>query len=334
MGATVLILGSSGTDDPAVPRVRDAIAARGARAVWIDSARMPLGVELSYGPDPADGLVRTEEDAVALSDVSAVWVRHTHVGAAVWDLLDPDYAPVIKAQTVSAVWDVLAALDHCLHVDRIAALQALPGPVAMLNRARAAGLAVPRTLVSNDVGRVSAFLDMCRDGAIRKMLDSSAMKVPRPDGSLDYLPTQRVTDADRANLARVALCPMVFQEDVPKAVELRVTVVGDRLFTGAVDPNGSEVGRTDWRQDPALVGVFEAWDLDPAVAASIRRLMDDLGLEFGTVDIIVRPDGQHVFLEVNTISFFDFLEDATGLDISGAVADLLVGVAPPRLGRA
>lgn len=80
------------------------------------------------------------------------------------------------------------------------------------------------------------------------------------------------------------------------------------------------------------MGAFRPWDLEPGVAAAIRRLMDDLGLEFGTVDIIVRPDGEHVFLEVNTISFFDFLEDATGLDISGGVADLLVGAAPPRMG--
>lgn len=258
MTPTVLVIGSSQTDDPAVPRVRDAIAARGARVVWVDSTRMPLGVDLSYGPDPADGFLRTEADAVALADVTAVWMRHTHVAAGVWELLDPDYAPVIKTQTVSALWDVLGALDHCLHVDRIGALQALPGPVAMLNRARRAGFAVPRTLVSNDVDRVAAFLDSCPGGAIRKMLDSSAMKVPRPDGTLDYLPTQRVTEADRAHLDRVALCPMVFQEDVQKRVELRVTVVGAdsspvRSTRPAARPDAPTGGRTptSWvRSDP------------------------------------------------------------------------------------
>jgi glutathione synthase/RimK-type ligase-like ATP-grasp enzyme len=330
MARTVLVVGTTALQDDGVPLVRSALAARGARVVWVDSTRMPLEVDLSWGDDAAAGFLRTPSDAVALDEVDAVWLRHTHIAAGVWDLLDPAYAEAIKTQTVTGLWDVLGTLDGCLHVDRIQALQGVPGSVGMLRLAARRGLAVPRTLASNDVDRVAAFLDTCERGAICKMLDSSANKVPMPGGP-GYVPTRRVTAEDRARLDQVALCPMVFQEDVPKAVELRITVVGDRLFTGAVDPNGSTKGETDWRQDPALVSAFQPWELDPAVAGQVRGLMTDLGLEFGTVDLIVRPDGAHVFLEVNTISFFDFLEEATGLPISEAIADLLVGHAPPRL---
>lgn len=331
MARTVLVVGTTALQDDGVPRVRSALAARGARVVWVDSTRMPLEVDLSWGDTPAAGRLRTATDAVALGDVDAVWLRHTHIAAGIWELLDPDYAEAIKGQTLTGLWDVLGTMDHCLHVDRIQALQAVPGSVGMLRMAARRGLAVPRTLASNDVDRVAAFLDTCEAGAICKMLDSSASKVPMPGGP-GYVPTRRVTAEDRARLDQVALCPMVFQEDVPKAVELRITVVGERLFTGAVDPNGSARGATDWRQDPELVAAFAPWELDPIVAGQVRQLMDDLGLEFGTVDLIVKPDGQHVFLEVNTISFFDFLEEATGLPISEAIADLLVGHAPPRLG--
>lgn len=330
MGRTVLVVGTTQLDDAGVPRVRAALAARGARVVWVDTTRMPLEVALSWGPEAVAGHLRTPTDALHLAEVDAVWLRHTHVAAGVWEHLDPDYADAIKTQTVTGLWDALVTLDGCLHVDRIQALQSVPGSVGMLRLAARHGLAVPRTLASNDVARVAAFLDACEAGAICKMLDSSANKVPMPGGP-DYVPTRRVTAQDRARLAQVALCPMIFQEDVPKAVELRVTVVGDRLFTGAVDPTGSALGQTDWRQDPALVSSFTPWELDATVARQVRAVMDDLGLEFGTVDLIVRPDGEHVFLEVNTISFFDFLEEATGLPISEAIADLLVGAVPPRL---
>jgi hypothetical protein len=326
----VLLVGSSFQQDHSVPAVRQALTRLGAQVLFLDSAQLPVGVDLSWGEDPAASRLRTPDFDVAMGDLDAVWLRHTHVAAGVWELMDPAYAPAIKAQTVSGLWDLLGCLDHLRQVDRIAALQALPGQVGMLRLARACGLAVPRTLVSNDVDRVAAFLDGLGGPAIRKMIDSSASKVPGPDGPI-YLPTQRVSAQDRANLARVAMCPMVFQEEVEKVRELRITVVGDQLFTGAVDPRGSAKGAVDWRQDPTLVGAFTAWDLDPDVAAAVRRLMTRLGLEFGTVDIIVKPDGEHVFLEVNTISFFDFLEEATGLPISGAVAELLAGLRPGRL---
>ncbi len=320
----VLVVWSSHIRDAAIARVTAALQQRGCRVVALDSAKMPLGCDLSLSPD--GGVLQTEGLRVDLATVDAVWLRHTHVAAGIWHLLDPHYAVPIRDQTTTHLWDVLGCVPHARVVDPLHRLRSVPGPVGMLRLARAAGLAIPRTLVSNDPTEVAQFLDSVGGACIKKMLDSSASKVPRPDGE-DYLPTLRVTPADRAQLDRVALCPMVFQEEVEKDVELRVTVVGDRLFTGAVRPGNT----VDWRQHPELVGAFQPWSLDPSVAESIGRLMDMLGLETGTVDIIVRPNGEHVFLEVNTISFFDFLEDATHLPISEAVADLLAGASPGRL---
>ncbi|HNH48858.1 MAG TPA: MvdD family ATP-grasp ribosomal peptide maturase, partial [Myxococcota bacterium] len=99
----------------------------------------------------------------------------------------------------------------------------------------------------------------------------------------------------------------------------------------AVDPRGSVAGEVDWRQDQSLVGAFVPWALDPKVEASLLKLMDRMGLNFGTCDIIVTPEGRHVFLEINTVSFFDFIEECTGMPISRAVADLLTGKEPSRL---
>jgi hypothetical protein len=329
MPRTVLVVWSSHLQDPSVPAVCEALERRGCCVVGLDSAGLPLGANLSLGlaEDPAHtyGWLETGSQRVALDDIDAVWLRHTDVAMGVQPLIDAAHFSAVRAQATAHLWDLLACLPHALHIDRLAHLRAVPGPTAMLRLARLAGLTVPRTLVSNDPGRVAAFLDACEGRAIQKMLDSSATRVPRPGGP-DYLPTLRVTEEHRANLDRVAVCPMVFQEEVEKEVELRVMVVGDRLFTGAVPSKGT----VDWRQHPDLIGRFVPWDLDPAVALAILRLMDALQLQTGSVDLIVRPDGQHVFLEVNTISFFDFLEAATGLPIADATAALLAGETLPR----
>jgi hypothetical protein len=60
------------------------------------------------------------------------------------------------------------------------------------------------------------------------------------------------------------------------------------------------------------------------------ELMDRLELNYGALDLIVTPGGEHVFLEVNPVGEFWWLERWAGLPISEAIADLLLGRAERR----
>ena len=53
-------------------------------------------------------------------------------------------------------------------------------------------------------------------------------------------------------------------------------------------------------------------------------LMEELGLRFGAVDLIRRPDGGHVFLEINPTGEWGMLEKDLGLPISEALAEELL----------
>jgi glutathione synthase/RimK-type ligase-like ATP-grasp enzyme len=60
------------------------------------------------------------------------------------------------------------------------------------------------------------------------------------------------------------------------------------------------------------------------VAKRLRSLMGRLGLAYGAIDMIRRPDGEHVFLEVNPTGEWGMLERDLGLGISDAIAAALV----------
>jgi glutathione synthase/RimK-type ligase-like ATP-grasp enzyme len=127
---------------------------------------------------------------------------------------------------------------------------------------------------------------------------------------------------------------MTFQEKVPKALELRATVVGGRVFTASIDSQAHAEARTDWRrQGLELERAWQPYQLPPEVEVALLRLMDRFGLNYGASDFIVQPDGAHVFLEVNPGGEFFWLDRAPGLGISGALADLLLGLAPRRTPR-
>ncbi|MFE1411185.1 hypothetical protein ACFW6F_10300 [Streptomyces sp. NPDC058746] len=117
---------------------------------------------------------------------------------------------------------------------------------------------------------------------------------------------------------------MILQERIDKKLEIRVTVVGDRVLAAAIDSQAAEVTRDDWRRD-----VFQAphlvHDLPEHVAERCRRLLRRYGLLFGALDFILTPDGEYMFLELNPNGEWDWVEALTGLPVASALGDVLTG---------
>lgn len=322
----ILVLTSS--PDPCVDLVQRAIEERGGRMFRLDTGRFPTDAQLRFD---SDGTGRIDAGGVSLplAEITAVWIRHIEAGDGLPVDLDPMMRKACRVQSKSA----LRSMTECLPVfqlDPLEVLQRAPHKPRQIQLARSLGLDVPCTLLTNDPDAVRAFAASCPAGLVTKMIDSSVWVETAAGNEAIY--TRTVEPAELASLDGLDLCPMLFQERVPKARELRITVVGSRMFVAAVDSSASVEGADDWRRDRMLVGSFRSDDdLPERVRERIFALLDRLGLNFATVDMIHTPDGRYVFIEVNTVSFFEFVERSTGLPISAAIADLLLGRSAPRV---
>jgi glutathione synthase/RimK-type ligase-like ATP-grasp enzyme len=296
----------------------------------LDTDLFPTDLQLSIGWDKTDRLrLSSLSDQLDLSRVRSVWVRHTDPGADLPLDLDPSHREAARAESDSTVFSLIECLD-VYQLDPPESLRRAPYKPRQLQLARAAGLEIPRTLITNNPQAVRDFADTCRNGMIAKMVDGSSVGVGTTTGS-EPIYTTHLSPQDLEELDSIHLCPMIFQEAVPKAIELRITVVGASVFVAAVDSNASVKGSDDWRKDKSLVQGFYPFDDCPKdVLDRILELLNKVALDFATVDMIVTPDGRYVFLELNSVSYFDFVERATGFPISGAIADLLLGLAPSR----
>ena len=138
--------------------------------------------------------------------------------------------------------------------------------------------------------------------------------------------TRTVTEEDFAEIDGLRHCPMVFQEKIPKHVELRVTVVGDELFVASIDCRKAGVPVDDWRRAASGVAArFERDQVPPPVRDAVLQLMKTFGLVYGAIDIIRTPDGRHVFLEINPAGEWGWIHTEVGLPIADALADVLTG---------
>ena len=319
---TILVCTASTVKDPGVDMVIRAIEARGANAFRLETDLFPTDLRLTIGWDKKDRLLISDsERELDLSQVSAVWIRHTDTGDKLPDDLDPGHREAARLESDSTIWGLLECLN-VFQLDPPESLRRAPYKPRQLQLARQMGLEIPRTLITNSPQEVRDFAKTCRHGLIAKMIDGSSVSVETDQGSSPVY-TRHLSAEDLTDLDSLSLCPMIFQELVPKALELRITVVGARLFVAAVDSTVSTIGANDWRKDKDLVQKFRPFDHCPeAILECILAMLDRLALNFATIDMIVTPDGRYVFLEFNTISYFDFVENATGLPISGAIADL------------
>jgi glutathione synthase/RimK-type ligase-like ATP-grasp enzyme len=139
------------------------------------------------------------------------------------------------------------------------------------------------------------------------------------DGTVIYASRVDVDSIDDS----VRATTHMFQPSIPKAYELRVTVVDGRMFAARIDAN-SDAGRQDWRADYKNLK-YRAAAIPDEVADKIRRFMQLMRLRFAAIDMIVTPEGDHVFLEANPNGQWAWIEDETGLPIAAALADALEG---------
>lgn len=175
-----------------------------------------------------------------------------------------------------------------------------------LARARDVGLAIPPTLFSNDPERIRAFLARWPGETVYKPFVPTHWD--RGEEGIAFFFTSPVGPDDLPEDEILRLSPGIFQRRVAKACELRVTYMGEHAVCARLLSQRRESSREDWRN------AFAGLDVEPAelpeeVDARCRRLMHELGIVFGCIDLIVTPAGEHVFLEVNEMGQFLWLDE-------------------------
>jgi RimK family alpha-L-glutamate ligase len=100
--------------------------------------------------------------------------------------------------------------------------------------------------------------------------------------------------------------------------DIRAFVVGGALL-GAIERSAP-----GWRTNFSRGGKATTVDLPPAWTDLALRAADAVGAEYAGVDLLPAEDGSVQVLEVNGIPGWEGLQQATGIDVAGAVIDQLL----------
>jgi glutathione synthase/RimK-type ligase-like ATP-grasp enzyme len=243
-----------------------------------------------------------------LESVRAVWWRRPGTFGLPETLRDPAHRRLALSEAGTAFHGLFAAME-VLWINPPALDAVASHKPYQLALAQSLLLEIPQTMMTSDPEEAREFWRDCEGDVIYKQF----IALPEAWSETRKLGEAEVKIADAA----IQLAPVIFQRHVPAIADLRVTIIGDEVFTAAVD-----VRKLAYNVDVRMNfnAKHIAHDLPDDVADKLRALMRRLGLVYGAIDLRLTEDGRYVFLEINPAGQFLYVEQQTGQPIAAALA--------------
>ncbi|MFJ8308757.1 MULTISPECIES: ATP-grasp ribosomal peptide maturase [unclassified Streptomyces] len=301
-------------DDPTADFVIAELHGRGVPVVRFDSGDFPATLSCSAFIGDTNtwrGSVQTPSRSAELGSVRSLYYRRPSGFA--FPHLGRQEERFAVAQARYGLGGILTSLPGCLYVNHPNRIGDAEYKPSGLSAAAAAGFRLPSTLITNVPDDARTFIK--RHGpAIFKPISVPLYLV---DGKAQTVPVEEVT-ADEID-DTVAGTMHLFQARVDKVADVRVTVIGERVFAVRIDS-----GLLDWRTDYST-HTYTPITAPPAAESAIRAYLRHFGLIFGAFDFALTESGEWIFIECNPSGQWAWMEPPTGLPLTATLADLLEG---------
>jgi len=187
-----------------------------------------------------------------------------------------------------------------------------------LRLAKLVGFAVPETLISNSFDEIRQFATgrTVIGKPLRQALTGSS-------GTEQVIYTTRLPEIAEPDRQAIRSVPAIYQTEIAKQRDLRVTVVGERVFAVAIDSQSRSETVTDWRRGSVPDLAHEIIELPADIKVLCVSLVQQLDLRFGAIDLVLDAEGRYWFLECNPNGQWAWIENRTGAPISSAIVDEL-----------
>jgi glutathione synthase/RimK-type ligase-like ATP-grasp enzyme len=166
---------------------------------------------------------------------------------------------------------------------------------------------IPTTLCSNDPIEVRDFIQKYNSsGVIYKPLCTNSW-FEKEKVKISY--ASRVTLNDLPNFKLLQQSPGIFQTEIKKKYEVRVTCFGDYIVPAKISSQSHLDGIIDWRSINKYPIDIDKYKLPINLEFKIRAFMREMGLVFGTIDFIVNEQNEYIFISVNEQGQFLWIEE-------------------------
>ena len=284
----------------------------GASVARWDTSRLPASDTATlYLSGSPRFQIATNNGGILLSELTSIWWRRPSRFVLGDDLASDEQVSQFCWRECESFFKGSIDAANVNVVNHPSVERAATKPVQLVT-AENCGLAIPRTIMSNDPAAIREFWEECRHDCIYKPFTAPSWRMAE---------TRRLRERDLDNLSTLRHAPMIVQKRIAKHQAIRIAVFDDKVFAASVKIN-RDIAELDWRLD--LTAGWDHYELPTEVAHCLCMLLSALRLRYGSIDMIETPDGEFVFLEVNPSGQFLFIEIDTRQPLSRACAEMLL----------
>lgn len=311
--------------DPHVELVTQKLQNRKAHFLRFNTEEFPKNASISFSLNGTREIhLLTKDFRVNLNLIKSVWLRRPASSTLESNrfINSNAYKFALRecAELINGIWRV----SNSYWVSKPHKIKMAENKVYQLDTARKIGFKIPNLLVTNDPSAVKQFIinlsKRNKEAVIKPLHTVAIQKGNKLFGNY----TRKITLADIPNKASIQLTPCFIQEYINKQIELRITVVGNRVFAAEIHSQSSEKTKIDWRRYDFDNVTHCKHMLPSSIQTHCISLVKKLGLAFGAIDMILTPKNEYVFLEINPNGQWGWIEMLTKLPISDAIANLLI----------
>ena len=298
---------------------------RGVPYVRLCTEQFPYTLRLSVGIHQGElnGWMHLPTADIPWANITGVWYRRPGEVTPHPDM-DEVYERFARMEAQETLDGLYRALWDRRWVSPPHHVRAANHKIHQLRLAHHVGFQTVPTLVTNDPADAQAFFEQCGGNMIYKTLRQ--VPIAYADGEARGIYTTRIThETLEEHLDSICFIPCLFQQLIPKQYELRVNVIGERVWTTAIYTQENAHTQMDWRPHTDDCRHAPAF-LPQQLEAQCITLTRKMGLRMSNIDLIATPEGDFVFLEINPNGQWAWIEDVTGLPLATALVDELLGV--------
>ena len=313
-----MIVVIAGSQDVHAQAVLDALNAQGERNIRrLDLTDFPLHMtmRLHIHQERSESVLACADGTLLrMEEARAIWWRRPGLFRlpAQMTATDRHFAFNEALMAFQGIWQASSAF----WINDVARDAGAQHKAWQLTLARQLGLTIPETLITNSPHDARDFWNRHPGNVIYKPFQGTAQA---------WRETRLLKPEEQQLSEAIRLAPVIFQTYVPALAELRVTIVGERVFAAAARLEQAEY-QADVRYNANLA--YKPHALPDDITRQLLLLMRRLGLEYGAIDMRLTPEGEYVFLEINPAGQFWYIEQSANLPIAAALAEHLRAATP------
>ena len=267
-------------------------------------------------PNVCDSVLSIGSTRVAIGKIRGVWLRRL-IKPQACQIHEPEARAFAESEMDFALrWLIDLLSNYCHVLDGETRVLDGRNKFDQLAIVEKFGLQIPATLVTNDPAAAKDFVERHKAVAVKSVAGYGR----QVEGGFYTAYTNIVTKEILDRFESIRMAPVCLQEYIDKKFELRVTVVGERVFGCRIDSQSTQKTQIDWRrQDRATP--YSIYAIDQELSSRLIATMKHYGIRFASFDLVVTPDGRTVFLEMNPATQFLWIEELTGMPITDAIID-------------